>query len=67
MRWGILPRVRLVRAVSQEHLGNTDEARREYRLAASQWRLADPALRPIFEQAERGAARMDASLGGRTP
>jgi len=67
MRWGILPRVRLVRAVSQEHLGNADEARREYRLAASQWRLADPALRPIFEQAERGAARMDASLGGRTP
>ena len=67
MRWGILARVRLVRATSQERLGNLSEARREYRLAASQWKLADAPLRPLLEQAERGAARVEASLARRTP
>jgi tetratricopeptide (TPR) repeat protein len=58
MRWGLLPRVRLLRGATYERMGRSEEAEREYRLVVSQWRTADPALRPFVEQASVGLGRM---------
>ncbi|HET7601215.1 MAG TPA: hypothetical protein VFK09_13040, partial [Gemmatimonadales bacterium] len=58
MRWGLLPRVRLLRAAAYERLSRPDEARREYRLVLEQWRAADPSLRPYLNEAGRELARL---------
>jgi serine/threonine-protein kinase len=57
-RWGMLGRVRLLRAQLHEKLGQLAEARQEYRAVLSQWRRADRALEPFVRQAERGLARL---------
>ena len=62
MRWGLLPRVRLLRGPAYERLGESAEAERENRLAASQWRAADPALRAFVEQASVGLERIQRVL-----
>lgn len=56
--WGMLGRVRLLRAAAYERLGRRDEARKQYREVLGQWRRADPALQPFVQQAERGLARV---------
>jgi eukaryotic-like serine/threonine-protein kinase len=57
-RWGMLGRVRLLRAAAYERLGRGAEAREEYRQVLAQWKGADPALQPFVQQAERGLARV---------
>jgi serine/threonine-protein kinase len=57
-RWGMLGRVRLLRAAAFERLGRRAEARQQYRLVLTQWKSADPALQPYVHQAERGLARV---------
>jgi hypothetical protein len=57
-RWGMLGRVRLLRAAAYERLGRVAEARQEYRLALAQWKTADAALKPFIQQAEQGLARL---------
>ena len=57
-RWGMLGRVRLLRAAAFEQLGRRAEARAEYKDVLSQWRTADPVLQPFVRQAERGLARV---------
>jgi serine/threonine protein kinase/tetratricopeptide (TPR) repeat protein len=57
-RWGMLGRVRLLRAAAYEQLGRRAEARQEYRQVLSQWKSADQALRPFIQQAEQGLARV---------
>jgi tetratricopeptide (TPR) repeat protein len=57
-RWGMLGRVRLLRAAAFEQLGRRDEARREYREVLNQWRSADPSLQPFVRQAVQGLARV---------
>ncbi|MGH7536439.1 MAG: hypothetical protein ACREMG_12800, partial [Gemmatimonadales bacterium] len=57
-RWGMLGRVRLLRAAAYERLGRRDEARHEYREVLSQWKSADEALQPFIRQAEQGLARV---------
>jgi tetratricopeptide (TPR) repeat protein len=57
-RWGMLGRVRLLRAAAYEQLGRRAEARQEYREVLSQWKSADQALRPFIQQAEQGLARV---------
>jgi hypothetical protein len=57
-RWGMLGRVRLLRAAAFEQLGRRDEARQEYRDVLSQWQSADPSLQPFVRQAQQGLARM---------
>ncbi len=57
-RWGMLGRVRLLRAAAYEQLGRRSEAREEYRQALAQWRGADEALKPFIRQAEQGLARL---------
>jgi serine/threonine-protein kinase len=57
-RWGMLGRVRLLRAAAFEQLGRRAEARQEYREVLSQWRSADPSLQPFVHQAQQGLARV---------
>ena len=57
-RWGMLGRVRLLRAAAYEQLGRRAEARQEYQEVLTQWRSADEALRPFVRQAEQGLARL---------
>jgi eukaryotic-like serine/threonine-protein kinase len=57
-RWGIVGRVRLLRAEAHEKLGHRAEARQQYRAALAQWKSADPALLPYIKQAEQGLARL---------
>jgi tetratricopeptide (TPR) repeat protein len=57
-RWGMLGRVRLLRAAAYEQLGRRAEAREEYRLVLAQWSSADTALEPFVRQAEQGLARV---------
>jgi eukaryotic-like serine/threonine-protein kinase len=65
MRWGLLPRARLLRGAVYERMGRSEEADREYRLVVSQWRTADPALRPFVEQATLGRSRLEGALAGK--
>lgn len=57
-RWGMLGRVRLLRAAAFEQLGRRAEAREEYQQVLSQWRTADPSLQPFIRQAQQGLARL---------
>ena len=57
-RWGMLGRVRLLRAAAYEQLGRRAEAREEYRQVLAQWSEADGALEPYIRQAEQGLARV---------
>ncbi|HEX2217755.1 MAG TPA: protein kinase [Gemmatimonadales bacterium] len=57
-RWGMLGRVRLLRAAAYEQLGRRAEARQEYRDVLAQWKAADSALKPFIRQAEQGLARL---------
>jgi serine/threonine-protein kinase len=57
-RWGMLGRVRLLRAAAYEQLGRRAEARQEYRDVLAQWKSADSALQPFIVQAQRGLARL---------
>jgi tetratricopeptide (TPR) repeat protein/tRNA A-37 threonylcarbamoyl transferase component Bud32/TolB-like protein len=65
MRWGLLPRARLLRGALYERMGRSEEAQREYRLVVSQWRTADASLRPFVEQATRGLGRLDGVLAAK--
>jgi eukaryotic-like serine/threonine-protein kinase len=57
-RWGMLGRVRLLRAAAFEQLGRRAEARQAYQEVLSQWRWADASLQPFVRQAQRGLARV---------
>ena len=57
-RWGMLGRVRLLRAAAYEQLGRRSEALEEYREVLAQWKSADEALQPFIRQAEQGLARL---------
>ena len=65
MRWGLLPRARLLRGAIYERMGMSAEAEREYRLAVSQWRTADPELRPFVDQASAALTRVRRALAAR--
>jgi tetratricopeptide (TPR) repeat protein len=57
-RWGMMGRVRLLRAAAYEQLGRRAEARQEYQQVLAQWKMADAALKPFIQQAEKGLARL---------
>jgi serine/threonine protein kinase/tetratricopeptide (TPR) repeat protein len=57
-RWGMLGRVRLLRAAALEKLGRKEEAAAQYRAVLAQWKGADKeAVGEYFRQAEEGLAR----------
>ena len=63
MRWAVLPRARLLRAFAYERLGRPGAAAAEYDAVLAQWKEADPLLRPLLGQAERGLLRLGRSSG----
>jgi serine/threonine-protein kinase len=63
MRWAVLPRARLLRAFAYERLGRPDAAAAEYEAVLAQWKEADPLLRPLLGQAERGLLRLGRRSG----
>jgi hypothetical protein len=58
MRWGVLPRARLLRGFAHERLGRVDSAAAEYAAVLVQWSRADPLLAPQLSQAERGLRQL---------
>ncbi|MGH7630113.1 MAG: hypothetical protein ACREOF_12180, partial [Gemmatimonadales bacterium] len=58
MRWGMLPRLRLLRGLAHERLGRRDAAAAEYEAVLIQWDRADPLLHPVLVRAERGLHRL---------
>jgi serine/threonine-protein kinase len=58
MRWAMLPRLRLLRGLAHERLGQPDSAAGEYERVLMQWDRADPLLHPVLAQAERGLLRL---------
>ncbi|HET8623960.1 MAG TPA: protein kinase [Gemmatimonadales bacterium] len=63
MRWGMLPRMRLLRGLAHERLGHNDAAAAEYEGVLMQWDRADPLLHPVLAQAERGLRRLGRGTG----
>ena len=57
-RWGLIGRVRLMRAELHAKLGRATEARAEFRQVLEQWKDADPALNAFVRQAQRGLASL---------
>ena len=57
-RWGLIGRVRLMRAELHAKLGHNTEARAEFRQVLNQWKSADPALEGFVRQAQRGLASL---------
>jgi tetratricopeptide (TPR) repeat protein/TolB-like protein len=62
-RWGLAGRVRLLRGVAYEKLGQPALARAEYRQVLEQWVDADPTLQPFVRQAQAGLLRVGAGAG----
>jgi hypothetical protein len=57
-RWGMVGRVRLLRAAALEKLGRHADAAAQYRAVLAQWKGADRALVGAYlRQAEQGLAR----------
>jgi TolB-like protein/tRNA A-37 threonylcarbamoyl transferase component Bud32 len=59
MRWGMVGRVRLLRGAVLEKLGRGEDAKQQYRLALEQWEDADPDLRSLVQEAQKGLARLE--------
>jgi tetratricopeptide (TPR) repeat protein/tRNA A-37 threonylcarbamoyl transferase component Bud32 len=64
MRWGMLPRLRLLRGLAYERLGDAGAAAAEYEGTLRQWNRADPLLYPVLSQAERGLVRLGKRFDG---
>ncbi len=57
-RWGMIGRVRLLRAAALEKLGRNADAAAQYRAVLAQWKDADAAMVGAYlKQAEQGLAR----------
>ncbi len=58
-RWGLLGRVRLLRASIEARLGHADAARQEYQLVLAQWKDADPSMQEYVRMARVGLAALE--------
>lgn len=62
-RWGLAGRVRLLRGVAYEKLGQPQLARTEYKAVLEQWADADSTLQPFVRQAQAGLLRVGGGVG----
>jgi len=62
-RWGLLARVRLLRGLAYEKLGQTDSASNEFSQVVAQWEEADERLAPVVREARAGLARLRGAKG----
>ncbi|MDZ4673169.1 MAG: protein kinase, partial [Gemmatimonadota bacterium] len=63
-RWAVLGRVRLLRGLALERLGQRAEAAQEFAATLAQWREADNMLLPLIDEARAGLARVRGSGTG---
>ncbi len=57
-RWAVLGRVRLLRGLALERLGQRTAAAQEFAASLAQWREADEMLLPLVDEARAGLARV---------
>ncbi|HEX9893391.1 MAG TPA: serine/threonine-protein kinase [Gemmatimonadales bacterium] len=62
-RWGLLARIRLLRGLAYEKLGQSDSATREFDQVVAQWDAADERLAPVVREARAGLARVRGAKG----
>ena len=62
-RWGMLGRVRMLRAMAYEELGRVEEAQREYREVVAQWQSATDPFDALRNRAEQSLARLSSETG----
>jgi hypothetical protein len=62
-RWGLLARVRLLRGLAYEKLGQVDSASTEFSQVVAQWEEADERLAPVVREAKAGLARVRGAKG----
>jgi hypothetical protein len=62
-RWGLLARVRLLRGLAYEKLGQADSASTEFSQVVAQWEEADERLAPVVREARAGLARVRGAKG----
>jgi hypothetical protein len=62
-RWGLLARVRLLRGLAYEKLGQADSATTEFTQVVAQWEEADERLAPVVREAKAALARMRGAKG----
>lgn len=63
VRWGMLGRVRMLRAMAYEELGRVEDAQREYREVVAQWRSATDPFDALRSRAEQRLARLSSEAG----
>ena len=63
VRWGMLGRVRMLRALAYEQLGQKEEAQSQYRQVIAQWQSADESVEPLRQRAEQALARLAGEAG----
>jgi len=57
-RWGMLGRVRMLRAMAYEEMGRVEDAQREYREVVAQWQSADEPFEALRRRAEQRLANL---------
>ena len=60
VRWGMLGRVRMLRAMAYEELGRVEDAQREYREVVAQWQSATDSFDTLRSRAEERLAQLSA-------
>ena len=63
IRWGMLGRVRMLRAMAYEELGRVEDAEREYRQVVAQWQSATDTFDALRSRAEERLAQLSAEAG----
>jgi tetratricopeptide (TPR) repeat protein len=63
IRWGMVGRVRMLRAMAYEQLGQIEEAQQQYRDVIAQWQSSDESMERLLREAESELARLSGRAG----
>ncbi len=63
VRWGMIGRVRMLRAMAYEQLGQIEEAQQQYRDVIAQWQSSDESMEHLLRNAESELARLSGQAG----
>ncbi len=63
VRWGMIGRVRMLRAMAYEQLGQIEEAQQQYRDVIAQWQSSDDSMERLLLEAQSELARLSGRAG----
>ena len=63
VRWGMIGRVRMLRAMAYEQLGQIEDAQQQYRDVIAQWQSSDESMERLLREAESELARLSGRAG----